>query len=121
MSFNIAKSTRVVTYDVQCTTENQAETIYTCPANARAMMSLFFVNNVSGNTTVNVAWYRGNGTRHNHILGDKNMTAGQYIQFDGAYIVFEPGDYMTVTPSANASPHVDAFCTVEEIFVPVGL
>jgi len=120
MAFNIAKSTRVVTYDTQCTTENQEETLYTCPDNARAMMSLLFVSNVSGNTTVDVEWYRGDGARHNHILGGKNMTTGEYIQFDGAYIVFEPGDYMTITPSSNTSPHVDAFVTVEEIFVPVG-
>jgi len=120
MAFNIAKSTRVVSYDVQCTVENQDYTVYTCPPNMRAMMSLLFISNVSGNTTVDVEWYRGNGARHNHILGGKNMTAGEYIQFSDAYIVFEPGDYMVITPSSNVSPHVDAFVTVEELFVPVG-
>lgn len=120
MSFNIAKKTRVVTYSIECQTEDQAETLYTCPANSRGMMNLLFLSNIGGNTDVTVRWVRESGTQDIHILGGKNMTTGDYIKFDGSYIVFEPGDYMEVTPSGNASPHIDVLATVEEIFIPVG-
>lgn len=120
MSFNIDKKTRVVSYSVECEVQDQQETLYACPANVRAMMSLLFISNSDGNTTVDVVWQRQNGAQHIHILGGKNMVSGDYIKFDGSYIVFEPGDVMKITPTSNATPHIDAFCTVEEIFVPVG-
>jgi len=84
------------------------------------MMSLLFFSNANGNTTVDVNWWRNNGTEHVHIVGGKNMTTGEYVQFSDGIIVFEPGDYMTITPSGNTTPHIDALCTVEEMFVPVG-
>ena len=120
MSFNIGKKSRVVTYDVQCTVEDEDCVVYTCPANARAMMSLLFVANVTGNTTVDIQWFRDNGTRHNHILGGKNMTAGEYILLTGATLVLEPGDKIQVMPTGNATPNIDAMCTVTETFIPVG-
>lgn len=119
MAFNIDKKTRVVTYNIACTVEDQEYTLYTCPPNARAMMSLLFVSNANGNTTVDIEWNRADGT-HMHILGGKNMVAGDYIQFSDGYVVFEPGDSMAVTASGNATPHIDVLCTVEEIFLPVG-
>jgi len=115
-----SKATRILTYSVSCTTENQEEVLYTCPANCRAMMSLLFFSNANGNTTVDVNWYRENGTKHVHIVGGKNMTSGEFVQFSDGIIVFEPGDYMTVTPSGNTTPHIDALGTVEEVFIPVG-
>jgi hypothetical protein len=117
---SIVKSSRLITYSVEAQTEDQAETIYTCPANCRSMMSLLFLSNSDGNTTVDVMWVRQNGTQHIHILGGKNMTSGEYIQFSDAVIVFEPGDYMTITPSGNTAPHMDCLVTVEEIFIPIG-
>ena len=114
------KATRIVTYSKECRTEDQAEVLYTCPTNCRAMMTLLFISNANGNTSVDIMWYRENGSQHIHIIGGKNMTAGEFLQFDGATIVFEPGDYMTVTPTGNTAPHLDALCTVEEVFIPVG-
>ena len=48
------------------------------------------------------------------------MTAGEYILLTGATLVLEPGDAIRVTPSANATPNIDAMCTVTETFQPVG-
>jgi hypothetical protein len=81
-------------------------------------MSLLFVSNVSGNVTVDVEWNRADGS-HIHILGGKNMTAGEYLQLSDGYIVFEAGDVLNVT-ATGSTPHVDVFATVEEFFVPVG-
>jgi len=114
------KPTRIITYSVSAQTADQEEVLYTCPANCRAMMSLLFFSNANGNTTVDVNWYRENGTKHVHIVGGKNMISGEFVQFSDGIIVFEPGDYMTVTPSGNTTPHIDAMCTVEEVFIPVG-
>lgn len=120
MSYNLSKKTRVLSYSTEATVEDAEVVLYTCPTNARAMMSLLFISNSGGNTTVDVEWNREGGTQHVHILGGKNMTVGEYVQFSDAVIVFEPGDTMVVTASNNASPHIDAVCTVEEVFIPVG-
>ena len=118
MSFNIAKNTRVRTVNVEATVDEQVYTLYTCPANCRAMMSLLFLTNAGGNVSVDVEWERTDGS-HAHIVGGKNLTAGEFVQFSGGYFVFEPGDYMTVVADGS-SPHVDFLATVEEIFLPVG-
>jgi len=110
--------TRAKTYNVECTVQNQEYTLYTCPNNCRSRMNLLYVVNVVGNTTIDIEWDRADGS-HMHILGSKNMTTGEFIQWSDAYIVLEPGDAVHVTPSSNASPHVDVLCTVEESFLPV--
>ena len=81
-------------------------------------MVLLFVKCVNNNVTVDVQWDRADST-HAHILGGKNMSAGEYIQLSDGYIVLEPGDAIKVTVTGS-TPHVDLFATVEEFFVPVG-
>lgn len=117
-SSNIPKFSRARTVNITCTTSAQEETVYTCPANTRTHVVLLFVKCVTNNVTVDVEWDRADST-HAHILGGKNMSAGEYIQFSDSYIVFEPGDALTIT-ATGSSPHVDVFATVEEFFVPVG-
>lgn len=116
----IVRSSRKITYDVAATVENAVNVLYTCPANCRAEMSLLFVVNSNGNTSVTVRWHRAKTDHTVNIVGGKNMVGGEYIQFDGAVIVCEPGDRMEVIATGNASPHIDALCTVEEIFIPIG-
>lgn len=118
MSFNISKNTRVRTVNVTATVDEQQYTLYTCPANCRAMMSLLFLSNVGGNVNVSVEWDRADGS-HAHILGGKNLGTGEFIQFSDGYIVFEAGDAVHVYADGN-DPHVDFLATVEEIFIPVG-
>lgn len=83
-------------------------------------MILFYVVNANGTTTVDVEWYRASDNDRYFILGAKNFSASEFIQLSDAYIVLEAGDKIEVTPKSNATPLVDAFCTVEETFLPVG-
>lgn len=108
---------RARTYNVECEVEDQEYTLYTCPDNCRAHMNLLYVVNANGNTTVDIEWERADSS-HMHILGGKNMTAGEFVQWSNAYIVLEPGDTMVVVASGNATPHIDVLCTVEEYFLP---
>ena len=101
-----------------------AVTLYTCPANAKAHMSLLYITN-SGTAAsdILIEWYRASQDYTHHILGGKNLGVGEYIQWSDAFIVLEAGDQIKFTPSATgggSSPHIDCFCTVEEFFVPVG-
>ena len=120
----IAKNSRTKSEIIACTTDDQAETLYTCPANAKAHMSLLFITNASSNASdVNIQWYRASKTTSYFIIGGKNLTQGEFIKFDGAFIVLEAGDYITIETTDTAGsgvPDMDAFCTVEEFFIPVG-
>lgn len=110
------RSYRAKTYNVECTVDGQEYNLYTCPDNCRTHMVLLFVVDVLGNVTVDVEWDRADGS-HAHVLGSKNMTAGEYVQLSDGYIVLEPGDQVNVTV-AGTTFHTDAFCTVEEYFLP---
>jgi hypothetical protein len=114
------KPARTKSYAVSCDTEDQLETLYTCPANCRAEVTMLFVVNANGNTTVNAFWYRAESVASYNILGGKNMTGGEYILLTGATLVLEPGDKIQVMPTGNTTPNIDAMCTVTETFVPVG-
>src|SRR6056300_1217624 len=121
----IAKNSRTKSEIQDAEVDGTAVTLYTCPANAKSHMSLLFITNASSNASdVNVQWYRASKSTSYFIIGGKNLTTGEFIQFDGgAFIVLEAGDYVTIETTSTAGsgvPDVDAFCTVEEFFRPVG-
>lgn len=117
---NSNKSVRPRTVNATGLVRDQEETLYVCPANCRSHMNLLYVTNTGGaSTDVDVEFNRADGS-HVHILGSKNISSSEFIQWSGAYIVLEPGDTITFTPSGNNNPHVDVMATVEEFFVPVG-
>ena len=121
----IAKNSRTKSEIIAISTDDVPVTLYTCPANAKAHMNLLFVTNASSNASdLNIQWYRASKTTSYFIIGGKNLTQGEFIQFDGgAFIVLEEGDYITVETTDTAgsgTPDMDAFCTVEEFFIPVG-
>lgn len=101
-------------------TEDVRGELYVCPNNCRARVVLLFVSNANGNTTVKIEWYRVADSQHYYIISGKNLGTGEFLQFSDSYIVLEPGDKIEITPSANATPNIHAFCTVEEVFIPVG-
>ena len=120
-----AKFSRTKSEIISCTTDDVAVTLYTCPANAKAHMNLLFITNAQAQASdIEVQWYRASKSTSYFIIGGKNLSTGEFIQFDGgAFIVLEAGDYITVEPSSTgggASPIIDSFCTVEEFFNPVG-
>ena len=120
----IAKNSRTKSEIVAISTDDVPVTLYTCPANSKAHMSLLFITNASSNASdINVQWYRASLATSFFIIGGKNLTEGEFIKFDGAFIVLEAGDYVTVETTSTAGsgvPDTDAFCTVEEFFNPVG-
>ena len=82
--------------------------------------------NSGGTVTVDVQFNRSSASQaalgvdaHAHILGGKNMSTGDYIQFLGAVMVLEAGDTVTITADGS-TPHVDAIATLEEFFVTPG-
>jgi len=87
-------------------------------------MSLLYITNASSNASdINVVWYRAADSTSYFIIGGKNLSQGEFIKFDGSFIVLEAGDYITIETTNTAGsgvPDTDAFCTVEEFFVPVG-
>ena len=116
VGFATDRNARPRTVNVAATTEDAVTNIYTCPSNCRALIPLLYVTNVSGGTcTVNIEFDRADGS-HMHILGSKNMANGEFIQWTGSYIVLESGDELNVTPSSQATPHIDVMVTVEEFF-----
>lgn len=114
------KPARTKSEAVSCEIENNLYTLYTCPANCRAEVTMLFIVNANGNTTVSAFWYRASQTTSFNILGGKNMGSGEYILLTGATLVLEPGDEIRVRPSGNTTPNIDAMCTVTETFIPVG-
>ena len=120
ININTSKSPRIRTVNATGLVRDQEETLYVCPANIRSYMSLLYVTNTgSAATDISVEWNRADGS-HVHILGSKNISSSEFIQWSGAYIVFEPGDNITFTPSGSNDPHVDIMATVEEVFTSLG-
>lgn len=114
------------TVNVECDTDEQVETLYTCPANCRSHVSMLHLVNTGGTVTVDVSFTRAAATQtalgvddHAHILGGKNLSTGDYITFLGAEMIMEPGDTITATADGS-TPHVDVMATVEEFFTVPG-
>jgi len=116
---NVTTKSRMKTVNITATTSAQEETLYTCPSNCRAHVSMLMVTNVTGTTTVDVQFHRSADSSIAHILGGKNLGAGEYVLFTGAEMVMESGDHITMTPTGSG-PQVDLMATVEEFFVIPG-
>jgi hypothetical protein len=120
----IAKNSRTKSEIVAISADDVPLTLYTCPANAKAHMSLLFITNASSNASdIDVQWYRASVATSFFIIGGTNLSQGEFIKIDNAFIVLEAGDYITVETTGTAGsgvPDTDAFCTVEEFFNPVG-
>ena len=120
--FNQGKSARTVSKGVICDTEDQVETLYTCPANCRAEVSMLYVVNAmsSGTTTAEVKWFKSATSEEFRLIGGKNLAASGTVLLTQATLVLEPSDQLRAIASDQASPDIDAMCTVTEIFIPIG-
>ena len=115
MTKDYKESTKIIA----CTVSGTRETLYECPSQCRARVPLVFITNANGTASVNFEIYKADVTTHFFIIGGKNMSTGDFIQLSDAYIVLEPGDKLEVT-ATGSTPRVDALCTVEEVFRPLG-
>ena len=87
---------------------------------------MFHIVNYGGNVSIDVTFNRASATQTSlgvdsvaHILGAKNMSTGDFVQFTGAEMIMESGDTIKITADGS-SPTVDAMCTVEEFFTIPG-
>jgi len=98
-------------------TAGVANTVYTCPPNHIAKMTLLFVSNHGGNNkTVTIQWHDASASQSYYIVGGYVLAATGFLKLDGSYLVLNAGDTMVVTPEAGAT--TDATITVEEYFEP---
>lgn len=94
-------------------TAGVANTVYTCPPNYIAKMTLLFVSNHGGNNkTVTIQWNDSSASQSYYIVGGYVLSAYGYLKLDGSYLVLNPGDTIIVTPEAGAT--TDTTVTVEE-------
>lgn len=104
---------------VACTTSGVKVTLYTCPLNCRTKVPLVYIVNANGDVSVDFFLYKASTEESFFIVGGKNLSTGESLQLSDGYIVLEPGDKLELTPTGS-SPRVDALCTVEELYRPVG-
>lgn len=106
---------RAISKVIACTTAG-TYVLYTCPPNCRAKIPLVFITNANGTNSITFKWYRKVTDVSYFIIGGKNLSLGEFIQFSGSYIVLDPEDRLEVTLGSNGN--VDALCTAEETFTP---
>jgi hypothetical protein len=113
------KEVRPRTPIVKCTTSGVRTPFYTCPPNCRAKIPLVYIVNVNGNVSITFEIFKAATTSYFYIIAGKNFSQGEFLQLSDAYIVLEPGDQLVIT-CTGSTPDVDALCTAEELFIPVG-
>ena len=104
---------------IACTVSGTTYTLYECPANCKARVPLVFIVNANGTVSVTFKIYKAATATSYFVLGGKNLALGEFIQLSDGYIVLQPGDKLQIT-CTGATVNVDALCTVQEIFKPVG-
>ena len=118
--YSQGKPARTVSKGVVCDTEDAVETLYTCPANCRAEVSMLYCVNSNGTTTALAKWVRFSDSAEFRLIGGKNLGIGESVLLTGATLVLDPGDKITCVATGDATPELDYMCTVTETFVPVG-
>lgn len=85
-------------------TAGTTTTVYTVPTGYYALFNLLYVHNTGGNTkNLTVQWYDASAAASIDILTEVPYSSKAYTQFDNAYIVFEEGDQLRVTPEAASA------------------
>jgi hypothetical protein len=85
-------------------TAGTTTTVYTVPTGYYALFNLLYVHNTGANNKfLTVQWYDASANTSIDILTQVTYTAKQYSQFDNAYIVFEEGDQLRVTPESTSA------------------
>jgi hypothetical protein len=113
------KSVRARTPITKVTVSATRTPFYTCPPNSRAQIPLIYIVNSNGTVSVTFEIYKAETATYFFIIAGKNLALGETIQLSDSYIVLEPGDQLVITCTGNTID-VDALCTAEEIFIPVG-
>lgn len=89
-------------------------TVYTVPTGYYALFNLLYIHNTGGSTkNITVEWYDASAATTIDILTEVTYSSKSYTQFSNAYIVFEEGDQLRLTPESASAFAVVA--TFEEI------
>lgn len=124
MALNVTRPSRFKSYGLHAVLDNTAYTVYTCPPNTVAYMSLVFVSNASASASdVSVEWNDDDNGAPIVIIGGKNLASGEFIQLSGSFLVLEESDTVKMTTANTAggnNPDVSIIVTVEEVFLPNG-
>ena len=124
MALNVTRPSRFKSYGIHAEVDGQTETLYTCPPNTVAYMSLVFLSNgTAHDSDVLVEWYDASEDSNITIIGAKNLASGEFLQLSSAFLVLETGDRLEVTPDntgGGSNPDIGAITTVEEVFLPNG-
>jgi hypothetical protein len=89
-------------------------TVYTVPTGYYALFNLLYVHNTGGSTkSITVQWYDASAATAIDILTQVTYSSKSYTQFSNAYVVFEEGDQLRLTPESASAFAVIA--TFEEI------
>ena len=94
-------------------------TVYTCPANHKAIIKELWLTNVDGTNAVDATlqWTDDSDSDAAYsLLSTKSIAADSYLRIDGANIVLEAGDILKAQAGAANDLMVSAF--VEEIYTP---
>ena len=95
-------------------TAGATTTVYTVPTGYYALFNLLYIHNTGGNSKhITAQWYDASANATIDILTAVTYTSKAYTQFDNAYVVFEEGDQLRVTPESGSAFSVIA--TFEEI------
>ena len=85
-------------------TAGTTTTVYTVPTGYYALFNLLYVHNTGANNKfLTVQWFDASANATIDILTQVTYTAKQYSQLDNAYVVFEEGDQLRVTPEATSA------------------
>ena len=124
MALNVTRPSRFKSYGLHAVLDNTAYTVYTCPPNTVAYMSLVFVSNASASASdVRVEWNDYDNGAPIVIIGGKNLAQAEFIQLSGSFLVLEENDTLKLTTTNTAGgndPDVSIIVTVEEVFLPNG-
>ena len=98
-----------------CTTTSR-ETIYTCPPNYTALVTLLFVSNTdTANRDVTVEWYHATENVY-YTVFTTSVSSKNFLQFSDGYMVLNAGDRLHIT--GGAANVIRAIISVEELFDP---
>lgn len=84
-------------------TAGVSNTLFTVPTGYEARVTMLFVANGTGSTAgYSAAWHDGSVIT---FQANKSLGDGNYDQFggEGAFLVMNEGDYLTVTPDAGST------------------
>jgi hypothetical protein len=92
-------------------------TVYACPANFTARVSLVFISNrTNGNVVVKLSWTDASDNVTHNIITAYTIGGYSFLQLSDAYLVMNSNDTLTVETQSGAN--IDVIVSCEEYYDP---